>query len=213
MKTQRQLVDKDNDMNMFCGRWMLALLAGVTFSSAADLIPHPDTMGSVVPERRTDNRCHLSVSNPVVDYGIMSRWQLQDAAKGTVSPGMRSPMLSVVCPYTRTMKLLVQGKGSEQGELRYGEHGVTRLRLMDVQLDGNAVELRVLTPTGEVTNNGGRAVILSPGMQLVPVLEGKLAAGKSLTARVEIQPILTESEAQVSSPQQSESILTFTLIN
>ncbi|KHN51566.1 DUF1120 domain-containing protein [Pectobacterium fontis] len=197
-------------MNRLFGRCGFALLLGVTFASAADVIAPFDT---VMPELIPDTRCNLSVSNPVVDYGIMSRWQLQDLARGSVSPGMRSLMFNAVCPYTRTIKLLVQGEGGERGDLRYGEHGVTRLRLMDVQLDGHAVELRTLTSTGELKNGGSHAMMLTPGTQLIPVLDGRPVRGKALTARLEIQPILAESEAQVSSPLRSESMLTFSLIN
>ncbi|MBF4190298.1 fimbrial protein, partial [Serratia ureilytica] len=32
--------------------------------------------------------------------------------------------------------------------MRYGEHGTTRLHLLDAQLDGNAVGLRTITPAG-----------------------------------------------------------------
>ncbi|KHS89073.1 fimbrial protein [Pectobacterium brasiliense] len=200
-------------MNMFCGRWALALLMSAACANATDLISPPVTEGGVMPEWQPNTRCTLSASNPVVDYGIMSRWQLQDVARGSVSPGTRSLMLNVACPHTRTMKLLIQGEGSEQGGLRYGGHGVTRLRLLDVQLDGKAVELRTLTSTGEWGDNGGQAMMLTPGQQLVPVVQGRLVEGKALTARLEVQPILAEQEAHVSSPQRSESVLTLTLAN
>lgn len=104
MKMQRQPVDKENDMNMFCGRWALALLMSAACANATDLIS-PVTEGGVMPEWQPNTRCTLSASNPVVDYGIMSRWQLQDVARGSVSPGTRSLMLNVVCPHTRNHEI------------------------------------------------------------------------------------------------------------
>lgn len=143
----------------------------------------------------------------------MSRWQLQDIPGGSTTPGTLSLTLSVVCPYTRTMKLLVQGEGSEQGGLRYGERGVTQFRLLDAQLDGNAVELRALTSAGALMDTSGQAVSLTAGQQLALVVQGRLAEGKTLTARLEIQPVLAEGEVRASSRQHSESMLTLTLVN
>lgn len=197
-------------MNMFCGRWLLALLMGVTSASAAELIPPPELEDSPMPTLPADTRCSLSVNNPVVDYGIMSRWQLEDMGTGSVSPGTRSLTVSVVCPYARTMSLRVEGEGSEGG-LRYGEHGSTRLRLLNAQLDGNGVELRTVTPAGVITESGGYRLALNAGQRLAPVMHERLVEGKTLTARLEIQPVLTEGDARVSSRQHSETIVTLIL--
>lgn len=197
-------------MNMFWRRWLLALLMGVTGASAADPILPPTLEANPMPILPPDTRCRLSVSNPVVDYGLMSRWQLEDIGAGRVSPGARSLTVSVVCPYSRTMSLRVEGEDREGG-LRYGEHGTTRLRLLDAQLDGNAVELRTVTPAGVITESGGQRLVLKAGQRLAPVMQGRLAEGKTLTARLEIQPVLAEDDARVSSRQRSETMLTLTL--
>lgn len=200
-------------MNAFCGRLLLVLLMGACGASATPSIALPGLDVSEMPPLPPDTRCSLSVSNPVVDYGTMSRWQLEEIAGGSVSPGTRSLALSVVCPYTRAMKLQVQGENSEQGGVRYGERGYARLRLLDAQLDGNAVELQTLTPTGDITERGGRTLVLNAGEQLAPVVQGRFAEGKIMTVRLEVQPVLAEGDARVSSRQHSEAMLTLTLIN
>lgn len=192
-------------MNVFYGRWLLALLMGVTGTSAAAPVM-PSGLGAIPP----DTRCRLSVSNPVVDYGIMSRWQLEDIGAGSMSPGTRSLTVSVVCPYPRTMSLRVEGESSERG-LRYGKHGSTRLHLRDAHLDGHAVELRSVTSAGVITEGGGHMLALTAGQRVAPVIQGTLAEGKTLTARLELQPVLTEDDARVSSRQRSETMLTLTL--
>ncbi|CAI0828775.1 fimbrial protein [Serratia marcescens] len=197
-------------MNVFCGRWLLALLMGVTGVSAADPMP-PGLESSPMPTLPLDTHCSLLVSNPVVDYGMMSRWQMEDMEAGNVSPGTRSLMVSVVCPYSRTMRLRVEGEGSELGGLRYGERGATRLRLLDAQLDGNAVELRTITPADVITESGGHILALNTGQRLAPVIQGRLAEGKALTVRLEIQPVLAEGDARVGSQQRSETMFTLTL--
>lgn len=197
-------------MNVFCRRWLLALLMGATGASAAGPIPPPDLEASPMPTLPPDTRCRLSVSNPVVNYGMMSRWQLEDIGAGSVSPGTRSLTVSVVCPYSRTMSLRVESEDREGG-LRYGEHGTTHLRLMDAQLDGNAVELQTVTPAGIIKESGRHRLALNAGQRLAPVMQGRLAEGKTLTVRLEIQPVLSEGDARVSSRQRSETMLTLTL--
>lgn len=187
-------------MRIFYGAWLLPLLMAAPCSGLDNGAP-PDT------------RCTMSVSSPFVDYGLMSRWQLLDLPGRRVTPGIRSTLLSVVCPHTRIIKLRVQGEINASGSLRYGEHGYTLFRLLDVQLDGNAGELRPLSPDGGLEDAAGEALPLTPEQRLVTLVRGQVAAGKTLTARLEIRPVLREEDARVSSIQRSESRLTLTLVD
>lgn len=201
-------------MNVFCGWWLLALsVMGITGTSTAAPKFYLGTEASEMLALPPDTHCSLSVSSPVVDYGVMSRWQLQDVAGGKVSPGTRTLALSVICPNTRTIKLLVEGEKNERSKLRYGAQGSVHLRLLDAQLDGSPVDLRTLTPAGAITENGGQAVEPMIGQQLTPVVQNRLVKGKIFTAQLEVQPVLSEDEARVSSRQRSEATLTLTLVN
>lgn len=195
-----------------CNRtWILPLLMVVSDPSAAE--PDHGIDNPFTSQRMPDAHCTISVSNPFVDYGVMSRWQMQDLPNRQVTPGMRSTMVNVVCPQSRSIKLLVQGEVSETGHLRYGERGYTRFRLLDVQLDGNAAELRPLSPDGALAEAASEALPLTSGQRLIAVSSGRVVEGKMLTARLEIQPILGEEEARVSSMHRSESQLTLTLMD
>ncbi len=113
---------------LFCRRWLLTLLMSVTGAGISASNPHPDIEANPMPIS-----CRMSVSHSVVDYGMMSRWQLQNIGNGSVSPGTRSLTMSVFCPYSQTMYLQVHSKNSDGG-LRYGEHGIIRIRLLDALL-------------------------------------------------------------------------------
>lgn len=191
--------------------WILPLLMVVSGLSATE--PDHGIDNSFTPPQMPDTHCTISVSNPFVDYGMMSRWQLQDLPNRQVTPGMRSTMVNVVCPYSKPIKLLVQGEVNDTGHLRYGERGFTRFRLLDVQLDGNAAELRTLSPDGALAEAASEALPLVSGQRLVTVSSGRMVEGKMLTARLEIQPVLGEEEARVGSMRRSESQLTLTLID
>ncbi|MFJ2993402.1 hypothetical protein [Pandoraea sp. NPDC087047] len=111
------------------------------------------------------------------------------------------------------MKLLVEGEGGAQGGLRYGERGLTHLRLLNAQLDGNAVELRALTQAGTLAKHSGQAIALNAGQQVALVVQGRLAEGKTLTAQLEVKPVLTEESARVSRRRRSESMFRLTLLD
>lgn len=195
-----------------CNRtWIFPLLMVVSDLSAAE--PNHGIDNPFTPQQIPDTRCTISVSNPFVDYGVMSRWQMQDLPNRQVTPGLRSTMVNVVCPHPRPIKLLVQGEVNETGHLRYGENGYTRFRLLDIQLDGNAAELRPLSPDGALAEAASEALPLASGQRLITVSSGRVIEGKTLTARLEVQPILGEENARVSSMRRSESQLTLTLID
>lgn len=197
-------------MNKVCGWWLLALLMGVTSASSAAPIMPSGQGASPMPTLPPDTRCRISVSNPVVDYGLMSRWQLEDIGAGSVSPGTRSLTVNVVCPYSRTIALRVEGERRGAG-LRYGEHGATRLRLLDAQLDGNTVELRTVTSAGVITENRGHRLALTAEQRVAPVIQGRLAEGKILVARLEVQPVMAAGHARVSSRQRNETMIKLVL--
>ncbi|WP_213878244.1 fimbrial protein [Pseudomonas sp. dw_358] len=169
------------------------LLLGLTLESAA----RAATMTLPV-----DVRCTVSFGNDQVDYGTVSRWQLQDAQTGPheVTFGKRTLMLSVICPYSQTIRLRLYGERNASGDLRYGDRGRLILRLSDAQLDGKNVQLVSSRPDGVVEGSTHDSLWLQPGQVFAPGIDGK-----ALTARIEIEPILPETEARVGSLRSSES--------
>lgn len=197
-------------MKILSGRWFQVMLLGVSSVSSASPLTKPVGDFALL---QPATRCRLSVSSPVVDFGMRSRWQLQDDSAGGVTMGTRTLSVAVICPHAQTMTLLIQGGGSDGEELRYGRHGVTHLRLRDAELDGNPVELQEISPAGALTGKSGQTISLVSGQRLVPVVQGQLAGGKMLTMRMEVQPVLSASDARVTGRQVSESMLTITLVD
>jgi hypothetical protein len=161
-----------------------------------------------------DKRCSLSAGVTVIDYGTQSRWQLQEAGNGqNVSPGKRTLMVSVVCPYTQTMRLRLIGDKAANGNLRYGERGNLSLRLVEAQLDSQDVQLATTTPDGIMNGTSGSARLLQPSVGVAATRNGQLAKGKNFTVRIEMEPMMPESAARVTTRQISEANLTLELIN
>lgn len=154
-----------------------------------------------------DSRCSLSIGQNVIDYGAQSRWQLQDAAIGrnSVTFGKRTLMLSVVCPFTQSMRLMLRAERAARGGVRYGSQGSMTVRLLDAQMDGQAVQVANTSIKGVIKDTLAESQRLSPGETYAPIANGQLTKGKVFTARIEIEPMLPEAEARVSTRQASEA--------
>ncbi|UXK10740.1 fimbrial protein [Erwinia pyrifoliae] len=196
-------------MKIFNRPWLMPILWVASTFCAAEPFPGSEN-GMTKPP---DTRCIMTVGSPLIDYGVMSRWQLQDIPGGNVSPGIRSTTVSVVCPHSRTIKLLVQGDANETGHLRYGERGHTLFHLSDVQLDGKPADLRSVMPDGMLEDAVSEPLPLTSGQRLVTLVNGQVTQGKTLTARLQIQPVLSEEDARASSLQRSASGLTLMLVD
>ncbi|MFC0227274.1 fimbrial protein [Serratia aquatilis] len=184
---------------------IVGLLLSQSVGAVSSVMGDPSLQPPPLP---MDSNCSLSIGGGVVDYGRQSRWQMQSASTGgnALTPGKRTLMLNVVCPYTQQMRLALRG------DLRYGQRGTTVVRLLDVQLDGHSVQVVNTTPVGAFSGAPADAQLLQVGQTVAAVQNGQLAKGKVLSARLEIEPTLPESEARVAASQISESILTFELV-
>ena len=166
--------------------------------------------GAILP---TNTDCNLSTNTTVIDYGSHSRWQLQDIDGGQkVSFGKRMLMVSVVCPYSQVMRVMLRGDRAGNGSLRYGDWGSVTIRLLDAQLDGQNVPVTITTADGRVSG-AAENILLQPGNTIVAMHNGQPAKGKNFTARVELEPVMSKSDARVSARQLIESNLALDLMD
>jgi len=192
-----------------------ALAMMLAFSPMAQAIAVGNDMGpnigTILP---SDMRCHLSASAAVIDYGSHSRWQLQDVGGGQqVSPGKRMLMVSVVCPYSQTMRVMLRGDRASNGNLRYGDRGNVTMRLLDAQLDGQNIPVATTTADGRVSGAAETSMSLQPGNGIVAMHNGQPAKGKTFTARIQLEPVMPESDARISARQITESSLDLDLMD
>ncbi|WP_348750344.1 hypothetical protein [Pseudomonas rhodesiae] len=137
-----------------------------------------------VSEAVQAQNCRLSVSQPTVDYGVIRSEPL--AHSPTLALGTRMLHLSVLCIEPSTVALRFAGSADGQG-FRFGRQGHFRLTLKQAQMDGHAVEWAPVQLASEPV--GGQ---LLPGQVLFT-----RAAGKRLTAQVQIDTELPSDALQV----------------
>lgn len=159
----------------------------------------------------TDTRCVINVSNSVINYGVQSRWQMEERSGQKVSPGKRTFTLSVVCPYSQTMRVILRGTSAYDGQLQYGTGGSVSLKILDAALDGKPIQLSLIE-NGIHKKIANDSLELRPDLGMMAMRDGDAVKGKNFTARVEVEPVLPEKEARVTSRQISEAIFSFELI-
>lgn len=166
------------------------VLFGTFFSLSSFASEMSDVSQSVMP---IDPRCNISVGDSAIDFGMLSRGQLQRDNQ-TFSPGTRVLMLNVVCPDAQLIKMIAQGLSDESGNIRYGTAGRLKLKLSDAWLDGRSVALIDVT---DDRNTPQSQISLKAGTRFSAWVNGAAAMGKNFQAKLEIVPVMEDRAARV----------------
>jgi len=191
---------------------LLIFLSGIAVSAGRTIPePQPDHFNVSLPPQ--DRQCSVTVSSRDVDFGSLSRWQMQETSHGNaLSPGERTLALSVSCPYSQPMHIKVHGDSAADGNLRYGHTGSLQLEIYDAQVDGQPVQMVPISPDLIQKEGEQTRIFLRPDNGAAASRKGSLITGKNFTVRLKVRPQLPESETRVTAPQQSETRLTLEIL-
>lgn len=161
----------------------------------------------------SSTECQMSLSSPNVDYGSKSRWQLKEVEGSSqlLTPGKRQVSYSVICPFSQTIKIAVNGESTTGGNFRFGLNDKLRVTMISPQLDGHDVQFMTSTPDGILIDGPFNTLTLQPGQTFILVNGRQPAEGKSFNARIELEPVLSEQSARVATKQNSEANLSLEL--
>lgn len=190
----------------------IALTCGMSFFVAA---APPMTESLTLAPPPADSRCTISAGEGFIDYGHQSRHQLMEASaeRNMLTPGKRTLMLNVACPYAQPFRLALRGLRSASGELLYGKRGSVIVSLSEVQRDGEDVQIMQTTSSGELTGTAAQSQQLQPGKTVVATLNGQQVNGKVFSARLELEPVMADEETRVTAPTLQEAFMTLELEN
>jgi hypothetical protein len=157
-------------------------------------------------------QCMVTVGPTTINYGSLSRWQLQKSGVAQhLTPGKRTLILTVTCPFNQEIRLSMEGNAAPNGQLRYGEEGYATVRLSEVMADGHEAMVALIEGDGNVVDTSETSLFIKPGSRWEVVnARGKVRA-RSVTARLEVEPIIPDWAAKVSGEQVSESALTLSV--
>ncbi|KFK95640.1 MULTISPECIES: hypothetical protein [unclassified Serratia (in: enterobacteria)] len=195
----------------------LAMLFGLTFCSFSVWANSPLGTGfhDNASVNMVDTRCNMSLGAQTIDYGSKTRWELKSSSNtpSSLTPGKRTLMLSVICPYSQPIQFFLSGAGTAEGQLRYGDKGSLRLTIRDAKVDNNSVQLAISAQNGIITGQPQPLLMLKSDSGFSPTENGQAIKGKVFNAMLDIEPEIKEYDTKVTSPQINETSFTVTLVN
>jgi hypothetical protein len=143
------------------------------------------------------DECQLTLSQPDVDFGVVNR-ALHTPASQELTLGVQRLSLNLSCSQPADMTLFYRAIAAATAErFRFAEHGSYALRMSEAQLDGQAVDLGLISAVGQVPEETAPSLLWRPQQALVPVRGGVAVQGQSLSAQLELTAWAQEKALQV----------------
>lgn len=176
---------------------LLLLLCGLSSQKVIATLSTPALQPSA-----SQSECNIKVNNKNIDYGQVSRWQLEkaDGASGLLTHGKRIVAADVVCTTAKPLQISVEGRRNEYGNFLYGRKGTLKLSLISLTVNGEAAL------PDEITSPFPQKENLSMPQKIMPgdvIVVGKKNPVTQMTLQFEVEPLLTGSELNV--PQRTEN--------
>lgn len=130
--------------------------------------------------------CQLNVSEPLVDFGVMSRLAQNDSAAQRLL-GERRLSVIVNCPQAEDLSLFYRALATDPQRLQFTEHGSYAIEVGNAVLDGRSVELGLLPADGQAPVTNGNVLEWRPGHGIAPVEQGAVLMGKTLSLQLTLR--------------------------
>ncbi|MBV7544867.1 DUF1120 domain-containing protein [Pseudomonas sp. PDM26] len=154
-------------------------------------------LSALTPQARAlADECQLTLSQSVLDYGLMNR-AIRTNAPGERSLGERRLSLNLNCPQPTDMTLFYRAMAATAERFRFAEHGSYAVLMSDAVLDGQPVDLGLISAVGQVPEAAASSVLWRPQQAIVPVRGGVAIQGQSLSAQLELTAWAQEKASQV----------------
>lgn len=132
------------------------------------------------------DECQLNLSESLLDFGQLSRTARHNPA-GQQLVGERRLSLTLNCPQPTDLSLFYRGLAAGAERLRFTEHGNYQIQLSDAVVDGQAVELGLLSAVGQSPTDTNAVLNWLPGYGIAPVRAGAVVPGKSLALQLTVR--------------------------
>jgi len=154
-------------------------------------------LSALTPQARAlADECQLTLSQSVLDYGLMNR-ATRANTPGERSLGERRLSLNLNCPQPTDMTLFYRAMAATAERFRFAEHGSYTVRMSDAVLDGQPVDLGLISAVGQVPEAVASSLLWRPQQAIVPVRGGVAVQGQSLSAQLELTAWAQEKASQV----------------
>ena len=131
------------------------------------------------------DECQLNLSETAVDFGLVNRAVPQTPAAEHLL-GERRLSLTLNCPTPTDLSLFYRGLAAGAERFQFTNRGSYSLRASDALLDGQAVELGLVSGSGQPPVSSGATLRWRPEHGIVPMRAGVPVSGRSLSLQLEI---------------------------
>jgi len=161
-----------------------------------------------------NDNCQMQISNTVIDYGQVTRAELlgRQVSPTAFALGKQTMTLSVNCRQPALMTIYFRGAAGDGNGYRFGNGGNFVLSLSLAQLDGKRVKLGNIRVTGQQPDNMAEAILLTPGVGIVPVQDERTLKGSSFSVQVEIDTSVSGTSSRVADRTTWRSSGSFELV-
>lgn len=142
------------------------------------------------------DECQLTLSQPVLDYGLTNR-VIRANGSGERTLGERRLSLNLSCPQPTDMTLFYRAMAATAERFHFAERGSYAVRMSDAVLDGQPVDLGLISAAGQVPDETASSLLWRPQQGIVPVRGSVAVQGQSLSAQLELTAWAQEKALQV----------------
>ena len=130
--------------------------------------------------------CQLNLSEPSVDFGLMSRLAQNDSAPERLL-GERRLSLTFSCPQADDLSLFYRALAASAERLQFTEHGSYQIEVSHGVLDGQAVELGLIAAMGQPPVSSASTLTWRTGHGIAPIEHGAVRMGKTLSLQLTLR--------------------------
>lgn len=130
--------------------------------------------------------CQLNLSEPSVDFGLMSRLAQNDSAPERLL-GERRLNLTFSCPQADDLSLFYRALAASAERLQFTEHGSYEIEVSHGVLDGQAVELGLIAAMGQPPVSSASTLTWRTGHGIAPIEHGAVRMGKTLSLQLTLR--------------------------
>ena len=130
--------------------------------------------------------CQLNLSEPTVDFGLMSRLAQNDSAPERLL-GERRLNLTFSCPQADDLSLFYRALAASAERLQFTEHGSYEIEVSHGVLDGQAVELGLIAAMGQPPVSSASTLTWRTGHGIAPIEHGAVRMGKTLSLQLTLR--------------------------
>ncbi|VVN94494.1 hypothetical protein PS834_02151 [Pseudomonas fluorescens] len=130
--------------------------------------------------------CQLNLSEPTVDFGLMSRLAQNDSAPERLL-GERRLNLTFSCPQADDLSLFYRALAASAERLQFTEHGSYQIEVSHGVLDGQPVELGLIAAMGQPPVSSASTLTWRTGHGIAPIEHGAVRMGKTLSLQLTLR--------------------------